>query len=144
MTGTELFNLARQKFTGNPRIFIADADYAIPKKNWLLNKFYPNFRQWLKSNNLDVWHEYNDCDDFATRYRTFSQMCHARSGRKIEEALAVGEMFYQIDNGGGGHAINCAVVLENQNPKIICIEPQTGQEIFLSESELRSCWFARF
>lgn len=138
-----IVKLIRETFP-SARAFVADADYAVPTERWLVGSFYRNLREWFAQEGIEKWTPDNDCDDFAARYRVFASICHARSGRKKEQGIAVGEIFYQIDNGGGGHAINCAVIYENEKPRIICIEPQNGRRVELSPSELSSCWFVRF
>jgi hypothetical protein len=121
----------------NAEVFFPDATYARPMQSFLTGKFYTYFKGWLSENSLSTWNARFDCDNFATTYYTFAQICNKKGDRK-EEAIAVGIMFFKQDSGGG-HAINFAIV---ENKKFVTIEPQTGEVIALSQTEKDSCWFA--
>lgn len=122
----------------NAEIFISDADYAKPTAAWITGDFYNYYLNWLEENGLSKWKETFDCDSFSSLFYAFAQACHGNAGRK-EQGIAVGEMFYKVD-GGSGHAINIAITEKG----IIFIEPQNGQRVMLSVSEMTSCWFVRF
>ena len=119
-------------------MLITDANYARPTTAWLTGKFNDYFRNWLFQNDLLKWAENFDCDNFSSFYYSFAQACHTKSNRK-EQGIAVGEMFYR-QNGTGGHAINVAITEKG----VIYIEPQTGQQIKLTDVEKQSCWSVRF
>jgi len=121
------------------KIFITDKDYALPSRNWLEGSFYKFFSNWLFSQALHKWNEQFDCDNFASLYYNFAQIYHYKTQEKLEQGLAVGEMFYRQDSGGG-HAINIAV----DNSGVFFIEPQNGKIKKLSHDEKNSCWFVRF
>lgn len=126
--------------TVKPRcLIIADRTYGKPKKDWLLEVFYPWLSRELKRDGISGWQESFDCDDFATVYRVMAQVCHANT-RNGAEGIAIGEVFYTRDNGGQ-HAINCAFV---ENEQLIFIEPQNGQQTKLTDKELGSIWYVRF
>ena len=70
----------------------------------------------------------------------------------MAEGIAVGVVYFTAKQraeggGGGGHAINFAVVGKPEERKIIFIEPQFAGSvgirpvIELSEEEIRSIWF---
>lgn len=82
----------------------------------------------------------HNCDNFASLFYAFSQICHAKSNRS-EQGIAVGELFYFI--GGDktkGHAINIAMT----DKGLIAIEPQNGRIQELTKAEKESAWFVRF
>lgn len=82
----------------------------------------------------------HNCDNFASLFYAFAQICHAKSNRE-EQGIAVGELFYFI--GGDktkGHAINIALT----DKGIIAIEPQNGRIQELTKAEKESAWFVRF
>lgn len=82
----------------------------------------------------------HNCDNFASLFYAFAQICHAKSNRP-EQGIAVGELFYFI--GGDktkGHAINVAVT----DKGIVAIEPQTGRIQELTKAEKEGAWFIRF
>lgn len=117
-----------------------DATYNTPTKEWLLNTFYKAVSRMFKFVGLPTWREDWDCDDFARLYATHAQILHARDTKSTAQGLAVGEFWYKPDSGGG-HAINIAVIGPST---IIFIEPQTGAELKLSSSEIKSAFFVRF
>lgn len=138
MTFDELTKLVKSQGYTKAELFITDADYARPTTNYLLGKFYDFYRQWLSEHNLDVWKDRWDCDNFSSTFYVFSQMCHFKSARP-EQGIAVGELFYYQD-AGGGHAVNCAVTEKG----FILIEPQTGKEFEQSDTEKEKTVMIRF
>lgn len=131
--------LIYQSFKQCPNIIVGDGSYAMPTSSWLFGKFkswYFTMLGALKSSGYSAqW----DCDDFASIFRVMAQICHAQTRTRPEEGIAVGELFYMMDSGGG-HAICCAFT-ENG---LIFIEPQTGEQLKLSATELQSVSFVRF
>jgi hypothetical protein len=123
----------------NAKLFISDGSYARPTTSYLTGQFYEFYQGWLKEHQLSEWRAKWDCDNFASTYYVFSQMCHVKSGRK-EEGIAIGELFYYNESMKSGHAINMAVTEKG----LMTIEPQNGQETKLSSSEKLSCWMIRF
>jgi hypothetical protein len=121
------------------RFLITDSDYALPTSKFLLGQFYTFYQAWAWENNLSKWKKKWDCDNFSSLYYVFAQICHVTAGERPEEGIAVGEMFYLQDKGGG-HAVNLAMTEKG----IIIIEPQNGTEIKLSDKEKLSCWAIRF
>ena len=119
-------------------LFVTDADYARPMSSYLLGKYYDFYLQWLTEHKLDVWKDRWDCDNFASTYYVFAQMCHVKSKRP-EQGIAVGELFYYQD-AGGGHAVNCAITEKG----FMMIEPQTGKEFELSATEKKKTVMIRF
>jgi hypothetical protein len=138
MTNAELYDVVTKGLPG-ANIFLTDVDYAKPTTRWLTTTFYTYFLDWLKVNGLEKWKNKFDCDNFEAVYYAFAHACHSKSDRS-EEGIAVGQMFYKLDGGRGGHAINVAVTDDG----LIFIEPQNGRRIQLSTAERESCWFVRF
>jgi hypothetical protein len=130
------------QFPGCPHIVTADRDYAEVKKSYLLGAYYSWFKNFLYGGGNDptiVWDATFDCDDFARLFCALLQLAHFRNKRTNEEGVAVGEIHYMQDTGGG-HAIVCAFTDEGR----IFIEPQTGLEMKLSNNEIASIFLARF
>jgi hypothetical protein len=138
MKADEIEKLVKEFGFKNAEVFITDGDYGRPTTDYLTGKFYEFYSGWLSDHNLSQWRSTWDCDNFSSTYYVFCQMCHAKADRK-EEGIAVGELFYKQD-AGGGHAINLAVTEKG----IIIIEPQNGQEMTLSKKEKENCWLIRF
>lgn len=140
MKSTDLYKMVMlDGFTG-AKIIISDIDYALPKASWLTGKFYEFYKGWRYDHNLNEWANRNDCDNFASLFYTFSQICHAK-GNRSEQGIAVGEMFYFIGGDKNrGHAINIAIT----DVGVIAIEPQTGEIVKLTKAEKESSWFVRF
>lgn len=121
-------------------IAIADNEYNIPKKEWILTTYKNGFFKFLEY--LEV-HKYKaswDCDDFSRMYAAYGQILHARTTKKKFEGIAIGEIWYKIDNTEN-HAINIAIL---ENKDVIFIEPQSGEELKLSKTKKSSIYFIRF
>lgn len=125
------------------RFVVADSEYNLPSKSWVLNEFSKSLYSCLKFLNI---HDYkpsnNDCDDFSRFAAVLAQILHHRTSPNNNTALAIGEFWYR-DEKIGSHAINIIIYLD-ETPKIMFYEPQTQKEVFLSESEIQSCSFWRF
>lgn len=122
----------------------ADAFYNIPDKNWLLIEFQQSLKSFLDFFGLKKWEDQNnDCDDFARAAAYLAQILHSRTpGREKGTALAVGEFHYIKENPKGAHAINFAIV-KNPDLKLVFFEPQTGEELILTQAEKESCYYWR-
>lgn len=120
---------------------LADASYALPKLGYLLGPYASWFREALgKLGAADYMPESGDCDDFADLYATLARIAHRRTSGSKGTALAIGVLYYTQDKGGG-HAINAAVTPDFG---LVFIEPQTGKQVFLSPTELKSATHLRF
>jgi hypothetical protein len=120
---------------------MADRNYAMPTRGWLEKVFGAalwSFQAFFKV--LNWTDEANDCDDFARLAAAFAQILHFLTpGRPPATALAIGELWYVTDEGGG-HAINIAVCGE----EVVTYEPQTRKEVTLSEQEKQRVSMVRF
>lgn len=89
--------------------------------------------------------EYRDCDKFARLVQALAIAAHAKSWiddeREVVGGLAVGTLSYTKDSGER-HAVNLILtkVLGQQQVNVRTFEPQTGDELFLSETERNSCF----
>ena len=140
MKSVDLYKAIKLGGFTNAQLTISDVDYALPKASWLTGTFYDFYKGWRFEHNLNEWTMKNDCDNFASLFYAFAQICHAKSNRS-EQGIAVGELFYFI--GGDktkGHAINVALT----DKGIIAIEPQTGRIQELTKAEKEGAWFIRF
>lgn len=121
--------------------FCYDASYGKPTEDWLLNKFWPWFRDTRFEANKHKWTPKNDCDNFARRWAMECQDAHADTDQG-DEGLAVGEFCYHASSGAvqGPHAIVVAITDQG----VIFIEPQTGQRLTLTPNEIISCFRVSF
>ena len=124
------------------RIFISDSDYSIPTKKWVTRNYKKYYKKKMNEDKTLglLWKEKHDCDNFSTAYRMYLQALHSIQPGKSGESIAVAEIWYMRDIGGG-HAINL-VIVDDYQP--LFIEPQTGDEVKLSNKEKLSIWFVRF
>ncbi len=129
MTLADIELLLNQEGFRKANKVITDATYARPTSGYMLGKFYEFYRAWLTEHSLGVWKEKYDCDNFASTFYTFAQICHFKSNRP-EQGIAVGELYYRQDTGGG-HVINMSVTERG----LILIEPQTGKEVEITDNE---------
>lgn len=117
-----------------------DGYYSLHSREWYttrIDKYIATLKEWGVAEYLS---ESGDCDDFAIRLFQMVRDEHAREQGKVEDpsAPAFGMISYKIDEGGW-HAINIAVVLDDNTPTLIFIEPQIPpKEVELSHSERRS------
>lgn len=118
-------------------VFFYDESYAKPTTDYLLNKFWPKYRDYLFSRGRHKWTKKRDCDNSARRYVVELQDLHAESN-DFAEALAVGEFCY-ISNRGP-HAIVIAITDEG----VIFIEPQDGQRLALTPYDISTCFRVSF
>lgn len=140
MKSVDLYKAVKLGGFTNAQLIISDVDYALPKASWLTGTFYDFYNGWRFDHNLNEWANKNDCDNFASLFYAFSQICHAKSNRE-EQGIAVGELFYFIGGDKNrGHAINIAMT----DKGLIAIEPQNGRIQELTKAEKESAWFIRF
>ena len=116
---------------GVGNIVIADGRYAVPEKTWL-----KGVARTLKDNRKP-YGKANDCDDFAVALKLRAQELHAMAQPEID-GLAVGIVFYKPESTTAGHAINWSLTAKGE---LWFLEPQNGEEVFLSESERQSVSF---
>jgi hypothetical protein len=122
-------------------VFLYDESYARPTNDWIFNKFYPWFKTKRWNNDVSRWTRKNDCDNFARAFCVFAQDAHADSVGSTDEGLAVGEFCYiGSSHVKGPHAIVCAFTEDG----LIFIEPQTGQRLALTPSEIQTCFRVSF
>lgn len=126
------------------RFSIVDRLYAMPTRTFLLGAFSGallSFQTFFKV--LKWTEEANDCDDFARLAAGFAQVLHYLTpGRPTATALAVGELWY-VQDSGGGHAINIAVCGHGPDD-VVCYEPQTRKEVRLTDNERLNIMAVRF
>jgi hypothetical protein len=146
----EVLNILTAAGLGRASMQPTDATYAVPNKEFLLGKFAEWFADDLKSKGIAQWKKKNDCDNFAIRFYDRAQWSHKESQKSLAEGVAVGVLFFMSgaraeDGTGGGHAINVAIVGDDNNYEVIFIEPQLVDgkpvQLHLTEHELSSCWF---
>lgn len=118
----------------------ADSTYA-EVNSAALPEFYEWFRAKLWDLGITRWDLKQDCDDFANLYADFMQLrfynAQWEPGQMPDaQSLAVARWWYRPDGSSASHAIN-AVATEKG---LLFIEPQTGQVLTLSQTELSSCF----
>lgn len=121
-----------------PKTTFSDENFNIVQSSWLFDKFYHWFVGELNRYGIQAWNKKFDCDDFASFFRILCQICHLKSNGTTD-GLAIGEVHYEQDNASF-HAIN--VALTEKGP--IFVEPQTGQQLFLTKNEEKSIYRVRF
>jgi hypothetical protein len=124
----------------------ADATYAKPTLDWVKSKFYPKFWEHRIQLGLRPYTRRSDQDNFARSAAQFAQDCYfiTPEGPKPNmkaEGLAFGEIWYAKADGSGHRSI-CVVITEDQG--LIFMEPQNGNIITLTQSEILSVSYARF
>tara|TARA_R110000868_G_scaffold117108_3_gene311137 strand:- start:1405 stop:1845 length:441 start_codon:yes stop_codon:yes gene_type:complete len=119
----------------SPTWSISDGSYAMPTLQWVTGPFSDALRKLQYEFKVSGWtREDNDCDDFARLSAAFAQVLHHNTPDRPEgTALAVGELWY-LQDAGGGHAINFAVCGPDKTD-VLFYEPQRVALVQLTESE---------
>lgn len=122
-----------------------DENYVHPDRAWFFGPFARAVMNNVRNLGLDKWHkDANDCDKFSRRVSQWARDAWALTNPDSESGIAVADFLYTPDGSKTGHAIVCAVVYISGLPKLLFMEPQSGQEITLSPQEKRLClgyWF---
>jgi hypothetical protein len=118
-----------------PLASLGDSAYAEVNSAWLRG-YYDEFRSEIFRQGVTTWDTRFDCNHFASYYAALAQtkfyLANFQS-RTRAQSLAVGTLWY-TRAAGGGHAIVIAVTERGT----LYIEPQTGQEVALTQAELNS------
>lgn len=130
-------------FTDNAQF--PDAIYSLPSEDWVVNTFARSYASFLfNMKSAKYVSEENDCDKFAVFAYAFAHILHHNTPNKLTKTgLTFGEYWYMQDTGGG-HAINIAVVKDHGTNKVIFFEPQTQKQVQLSDMEKSFVKFVRF
>jgi hypothetical protein len=119
-----------------PSAYFGDTSYAEVNSAWLPT-YYEQFRQTLFDQGVTKWDSRFDCNHFATYYAALAQTkfyaANFQSWTKAQ-SLAVGTFWYISRRGV--HAIAFAVTERG----LIFVEPQTGREVNLTQSERQSAF----
>jgi hypothetical protein len=121
-------------------VFISDSKYVTLNYQWLLSDWKSSWNQFLNHREMTYTDNQWDCDNFAFQYWLRLQEA-ARLTPHLDnaESAGVGVIYYAIDGDMQNcHAINIVFIA----PTVwIAVEPQTGDEIDLSEIERDSIMF---
>ena len=88
---------------------MAERNYSLVSVDWLLGGYYNYFLKVLGGLKISGWSKKFDCDSYSNLYYSLVGACHRVSEVSVTDGIAVGVVWYRVD-GGGGHAINTAVV----------------------------------
>jgi len=146
ITQNDIFGILARADLRAKHVLFADDRYMLPAQEWILGEFSASLRKWLLQMDIDYRPQDYDCDDFARFAATLAGLCHRRSySSRLFSALAFGEMWYLRDGFGDGHAINVAIVAEdNKLPSLFFFEPQTCERVTLDNVQLATVEFIRF
>lgn len=118
-----------------------DSAYSEVNSAWL-KSYYDQFRSALHREGVTKWDARFDCDDFAAFYialakiKFFAATFHAATR---SQTLALAECYY-MHSPVTAHAIVFAVT--ERGP--LYIEPQTGQEVALTQAQINSRFLVKF
>lgn len=135
------------------KLVICDNNYWLPSRKFVENKLLPIYRSYIDTHKI-VYSNKFDCDDFSRLFCVFSQSLYINLLiNKSMEAISVAEVHFIKDVSiltlimnsnwtvDSNHAINM-VLLDDLT--IMYIEPQTGNEIKLTDKEKASIFFCKF
>jgi len=139
---------------GHASMNVSDSTYGVPTEEYIVGPFADFYQDKMRDMNLETWEDQNDCDNFAWLFFTDAQWAHYATNKSTAEGLAIGVCYFMAGartegGGGGGHAINTAVVGDEGNRRIIFIEPQyaaCGKPCILqlTPEEITSIWLINF
>lgn len=145
----------KYRFKNVKSLIISDNTYWLPSRDYVSIRLLPNF---IRINTTKYSIKF-DCDDFSEKFSIWTQEFYTKTVmNKNMESIAVCEIFYmkkirplnlRIGDTivelpwpvGSRHAINC-IVLDDLS--LMFIEPQSGEEVTLSDDEIKSIYFCRF
>lgn len=125
-----------------------DETYGIVKESEIAG-LYHTFQQTMKTLGVSGRSKYFDCNHFAGLFIAVAQARYAASiensigdgNPNLPETLAMAELWYKPDNAvDEGHAI---VLIETDKGRIF-LEPQTGEYLKLTQSELDSAYLCKW
>lgn len=121
---------------------IPDGRYVMPTLGWIEREFSHGLFGFQHALGIATWTaEAWDCDKFAIGASFYGKFLNSVSpNRNVAAALAIGELYY-VKDVGGGHAINFFIVQAGQNLQIIFYEPQTRAVVSLSPTERERVMF---
>jgi len=120
-----------------------DESYAEVSSGWL-REYYDDYRRTLYGEaGVSRASSDFDCDDFAVFFVALANLRYFKAkfhDAKPAASLALAEYWYRPDGSATGHAV--VLALTERGP--VFIEPQTGAEITLTESERDSHLLIKF
>ena len=135
-----------------PLIYAPDANYTLYSLNYIKGEGYEKFKKWLFRRGILGWRHTFDCDNYAEAFRVFLQIVHTKAQKgkddnSTKQSVAIGVVWYERDDRGG-HAVNVVVskiedesVDRTESLVVKFIEPQTGEELELTNSERETIFF---
>lgn len=123
-----------------PMVRTGDKAYAEVNSAWL-KKFYHDYRAKLAELGIVKWDDRYDCRRFAGMFTELAQTAffvEAFHDSTPAHTLALGPVWYQRSNGRGGHAIIVAFTERGR----IFLDPQSGDEVQLTQAEQKSIYLA--
>lgn len=106
-----------------------------------LKKLGADFTEDIFSKGVVKWEGNFDCDKFSLAFHSFAQIKYHRQSfhaSGIGKSIAIGEIYFYT-RAGNWHAINFAIT----EVGLVFIEPQTGEEVFLTDGEIQSIGFVK-
>jgi hypothetical protein len=155
LTSEEVFNfVAYTNWVTTTKAILADPVYALPSEKWVFGEFADAFKNFLfVFRNQKYTVEANDCDDFARAAGFFASYLHSGTPNRLSgTGIAFGEFWYVTDIGQA-HAINFAIVVDEEvlkttndfkkALKLIFFEPQSSMRKILSTNEMQHSTYWR-
>ena len=156
----ELKSLVKEACLEARENIVTDNDYAYLDLNWVENKAYKGYKNWLSIfdfgrgiNNSD-WKSNFDCEDLSNCFKMYLKLLHAQAnphtttdklkGKATNESdtqsILAGTIAYK-NSAISAHSIN---VFIDPNNEMKFFEPMYGKFIKLSKEERDSIWYVNF
>jgi len=119
---------------------LPDYSYQLVNKNGL-KAFYKQYSEELFSKDVVKWESNFDCNRFSQYYAALAQIMYYKENFRSNraKAIAIGEVYFYSERLKSNHAINFALT----DSGFVFIEPQTGEEIILTDTEKKSIFFIK-
>ena len=144
MTGEQIQTLMQERGIGSGmaevKAVIVDQSYDLPTREFITGPFAIAMRANLVKLGVDRYvAEKNDCDDFGLICAALARVDQNLSTGRLS-SLAFGFLQYiqQQTWPPGGHQINFFIALEEGKHQVVFFEPQTMQEVILTQEEIAS------
>jgi hypothetical protein len=144
VSGEDILDILRKnnvKF--RKHYIITKESYDTIDTNLLQKDILPKYWRWLSIMKLNKWNNKWNCINFSESFRVFISGYFSSRIQSSAQGIAVGIIHYQSESrpenkSSGNHAINIIAIEENNECKVIFLEPQTCRIIELTKEEYNS------
>jgi hypothetical protein len=114
------------------------AEYVVPTKAWIEERFREKLSEWLNSFRIEYNKDLFNCVNYTDLTKVVACYCHSKTPDAPKAQLAVGE--FEIPSlEESGHDLICWIAGVNGKPTPIHWDPQAGTWKLLEQFECIGC-----